>query len=169
MTRFKILAMSVALVFVVAGCGNEADDSTPSGSDSQTEADERSSDEGGFGEAASPDEATKTVTVTTLDELAFDPSSVSVRQGDVVRFVVTNKGKAPHEFVIGDEAYQEEHAQAMEHGGHGGADLGNVVEVAPGSKDEVTWRFTAPGEVLFACHVQGHYEGGMVGTIHVEA
>ena len=37
----------------------------------------------------------------------------------------------------------------------------------PGETAETTVTFDEPGELLFACHVDDHYEGGMVGTISV--
>lgn len=156
MRRIGIFAVCAALGLTLLACGGVDPDATQDGS----------SGSGGFGETASPQDATQTVGVKALDKLTFDPSSVSVQQGDVVRFVVTNEGKAPHEFVIGDEEYQVEHEESMEHGGHD-MELGNSVEIAPGETAELTWRFTSPGRVVFACHVAGHYEGGMTGTIMV--
>ena len=41
------------------------------------------------------------------------------------------------------------------------------MSLAPGETKELTWRFSEAGEVLFACHVDGHYDGGMVGTVSV--
>ena len=156
MRRSRIVGVCVVLGLTLVACG-ETDPA-----DSQ----DGSSESDGFGESASSQDAKKTVGVKASDKLTFDPSSVSVQQGDVVKFVITNEGKAPHEFVIGDAAYQEEHEESMEHGGHD-MELGNSVEVAPGESAELTWRFTSPGRVLFACHVAGHYEGGMVGTVLV--
>ena len=156
MRRLRIVAVCVVLGLTLVACGE---------TDPDAASQDGSSESGGFGETATSQDATKTVGVKAL-ALTFDPSSVSVQQGDVVKFVVTNEGKAPHEFVIGDEAYQEEHEESMEHGGHD-MELGNSVAVAPGETAELTWRFTSPGRILFACHVAGHYEGGMVGTILV--
>ena len=162
MRRSRVVVACAVLGLTLLACG---------GGTQNTDRDEVSQDDssesGGFGEIADAQDATKTVKVETLDELAFDPSSVSVQQGDVVRFVVTNEGKALHEFVIGDEDYQAEHEESMESGGHD-MDLENMIEIGPGETAELTWRFTSPGEILFACHVSGHYEGGMVGTIVVE-
>lgn len=85
--------------------------------------------------------------------------------GDTVTFVVRNDGNTAHEFVLGDEAYQEQHADEM-HGDDMATSEG-AVEVAPGETKRLTWRFTQEGEVLYGCHEPGHYEGGMVGNIRV--
>lgn len=156
--RKLVVVVAVAALTATSCGGGEAPGSA-------TETD--SAAESTFGEPAPADAATRTVEVDALDKLAFDPPTISVGVGETVRFVVTNPGKAPHEFVLGDSAYQEEHEQAMEHGGHP-TSIENAVEVGPGETQEITWKFTAPGEVLYACHVEGHYEGGMIGTVTVE-
>lgn len=155
----KLVAIAVASVFVLAGCGGDQEQSP----DRKTS----SSSEFSFGEPASAGSESRTVKVQALDKLAFDPPELSVDAGETIRFVVTNAGRAPHEFVLGDSAYQAEHEQGMEHGGHG-MSTDNAVEVEPGETQELTWTFTSPGEVLYACHVEGHYKGGMVGTVTVE-
>ena len=115
------------------------------------------------GEAADASEATQTIKVSTLDKLRFDPPSIELSAGDVVTFVVTNEGDADHEFVLGDEAYHEGQASG---GGHD-MSMENAVTVAPGETEELTWRFEDAGEVLYGCHVDGHYDGCMVGKIEV--
>lgn len=37
----------------------------------------------------------------------------------------------------------------------------------PGESGSVTWRFTESDGGLYGCHIPGHYEGGMVGSIDV--
>lgn len=115
------------------------------------------------GEAADASEATQKIEVSTLDQLRFDPPSIELSAGDVVTFVVTNKGGTEHEFVLGDEAYQDAHDSGEGHDMSGE----NAVTVAPGETEVLTWRFEDAGEVLYGCHVVGHYDGGMVGKIEV--
>ena len=122
-----------------------------------------------FGSPGAADEIDRTIDVRALDDLSFDPADLAVDSGETIRFVVTNEGDAPHEFVIGDAAYQEEHGEAMEHAGGHSAVSGNAIALEPGEVSEIVWTFSEPGEVLYACHVEGHYEGGMVGTVTVEA
>lgn len=118
------------------------------------------------GAAADPAEATRELVVEASDDLRFDPSTLQVGTGDVVTFVVRNTGKTDHEFVLGDEAYQEMHKADMEGGGEM-MEMGNAVTVGPGESKQLTWRFDDSGEVLYGCHEPGHYEGGMVGSIEV--
>jgi len=60
--------------------------------------------------------------------------------------------------VIGDEATQDEHEVMME-------DEPNELALAGGESGELTWTFTEAGRLLFGCHVPGHYDAGMVGTL----
>jgi uncharacterized cupredoxin-like copper-binding protein len=39
--------------------------------------------------------------------------------------------------------------------------------VSPNDRAVTTFRFDEPGTVEFACHLPGHYEYGMHGTIEV--
>lgn len=116
------------------------------------------------GGAADPAKATREIVVEASDDLRFDPATLEVEAGEVVTFVVRNIGRTDHEFVLGDEAYQDMHdmesdADMME--------MGNAVTVAPGGTKELTWRFDDAGKVLYGCHEPGHYEGGMVGSVDV--
>jgi uncharacterized cupredoxin-like copper-binding protein len=80
------------------------------------------------GSAADSGEATREIVVEAADDLRFDPSSIEVEVGEVVTFVVRNIGELDHEFVLGDEAYQDMHEADME----GDADMmetGNAVTV----------------------------------------
>ncbi len=99
--------------------------------------------------------------------MRFTPSTIQVRRGETIRFVVTNSGQLKHEFNLGTEADLKAHyAQMlkfpeMEH------DEPNLVSLAPGKTGEVIWQFTKSGTVHFACLHAGHYEAGMKGTVAV--
>jgi uncharacterized cupredoxin-like copper-binding protein len=107
------------------------------------------------------------INIEALDTLRFDPADVTVAAGEPVRFVVTNAGSAMHEFVLGNEKAQKTFAEGKDHGGHQGNEL-PAVTLVPGQTQEVTVTFDEPGEILYACHVNNHYEAGMVGTINVQ-
>jgi uncharacterized cupredoxin-like copper-binding protein len=119
-----------------------------------------------FGEPASASNADRTIEIEARDSLEFEPDAIEVGSGEVVTFVVTNAGENDHEFVLGDADFQAMHEETMGSGEmeHGGA---MAIELEPGEMDELTWRFSGTGEVLFGCHEPGHYDGGMVGTIDV--
>jgi uncharacterized cupredoxin-like copper-binding protein len=120
-----------------------------------------------FGEPGDPAAADRTVEVAAGDPYRFDPESLELNAGEIVTFVVSNEGQQLHEFVLGDRDYQDAHETEMASGAM--HHEGNAVTVAPGDTEELTWKFSAEGEVLYGCHVTGHYEGGMVGTIQVSA
>jgi uncharacterized cupredoxin-like copper-binding protein len=111
------------------------------------------------------------IQIEALDELAWDPPSVTVQAGETVTFEVRNDGEIQHEFVLGSEEVQEAHEMAamegMEHEGAGEEALA-VVELPPGETQEVSVTLDEPGEILYGCHEPGHYDGGMVGTVTVE-
>ena len=53
-----------------------------------------------FGRAADPKKAKRTVRVDMTDQMRFHPAEITVRRGDVVRFVPVNKGQVVHERVL---------------------------------------------------------------------
>ncbi len=120
------------------------------------------------GAPADAAQATRTINVTTLDSLAFDPATIGVLAGETVTFAVTNTGKIIHEFTVGDAAMQQEHAQKMAHAPDGMShDTPNSVRVDAGETGRITWRFGDAGTLEYACHQSGHYGAGMRGIIKV--
>lgn len=118
------------------------------------------------------------VAVKITDGLRFSPNELTVRKGQRVTFTVSNPTEVEHEFAVGDAAAQKGHAQTMA-GGHGGmggmGSMGSMsgggveaVSLMPGETKTMTYTFDKAGKVVFGCHVAGHYEAGMKGTIHVE-
>lgn len=129
-------------------------------------------------------------------EMFFDPKAITVRVGDTVKFVVTNVGKAAHEFVLGDQAEQEEHEKEMQamqsmsmknmkmndmqgmemkdmsgmstKGMHMMDNNPNGMSLEPGQTRSLIWTFTKEGSVDYGCHVPGHFAAGMVGTITIK-
>ena len=140
----SILPALLVVLLVTASC---------SGSDSETP-----------GPAPS---GVRSVEIQAVDSLRFEPDEVSVDAGETIRFVLVNTGGEDHEFVLGDESLQESH-EMDGHEGHGDDALA-AVDLSPGSTVEVTVTFDEPGSLLYGCHVQGHYEAGMVGTVTVAA
>lgn len=120
-----------------------------------------------WGIAGDAKAAARTVRIAMGDNMRFTPSSVEVKQGETIRFVVTNKGQVLHEMVIGDKKTLDEHAAlmvkfpAMEH------DEPYMAHVPAGRQETLLWTFNRPGDFDFACLVAGHYQAGMVGKIIV--
>jgi uncharacterized cupredoxin-like copper-binding protein len=101
------------------------------------------------------------------DTMRFDPARVTVKRGEVVRFVVKNGGKVMHEMVLGTAADLKQHAEMMRKHPDMHHDEAHMLHVAPGKSGEMGWRFTQAGEFMYGCLVPGHFESGMVGTVVV--
>jgi uncharacterized cupredoxin-like copper-binding protein len=110
--------------------------------------------------------STGEVTITMTDTMRFQPDPIIVKAGEPITFVVTNAGLVVHEFVVGTEAEQADHAADMAAGGMG-HDHGNAVSVAPGETGSLNMTFAAPGVILVGCHETGHYNAGMRATITI--
>ena len=143
-----------------------------------------------FGEAAPATKATRTVEVL-LQDISFAPTSLDVKAGETVRFVLVNKGQLLHEFNLGDAAMHADHQKEMlkmqasgmltttgmgqmDHAAMGHGDMGgmkhddpNSVLVEPGKTAQLTWTFSKAGALEFACNLPGHYQAGMVGKLTV--
>ena len=129
----------------------------------------QSMEEKPFGKPGDPRQATRTVRIDMLDTMHFLPGNLRVKQGETIRFVVTNKGKVMHEMVIGTMQELKEHAElmkifpAMEH------DEPYMAHVGPGKTQTIVWQFNKAGEFHYACLIAGHMEAGMVNRITVAA
>ncbi len=116
--------------------------------------------------AAAADQPDRTIQIDANDEMRFVPDVVTVESGETVAFAVTNVGDITHEFVIGDEDAQLGHSDLMgDQGGHGDHEY-NAITIQPGETETLIYTAEDIGEQLFyGCHLPGHYEAGMVGTI----
>ena len=149
--KIPFVAVLAALVLLLAACGGEGEGQAPN-------------DQASAGEI-------RTIDVVALDELSFDPGSIEVQAGETVRFVVTNAGSAVHDFYVGTEDEQMAHEAEMGDTGmgmdHGDDPQADALTLEAGETAELTVTFDEPGNLMFACHQPGHYDGGMVGTITV--
>ena len=141
-----------------------------------------------FGQPAPAAKASRSVEVL-MGDMSFDPKAIEIKAGETVRFVLVNKGQLLHEFNLGDAAMHARHQQemlqmqqsgmltptgmkAMDHGAMDHAmkhDDPNSVLVEPGKTAELTWTFSKPTTLEFACNIPGHYQAGMVGKLTVDA
>ncbi|MGJ7509887.1 cupredoxin domain-containing protein [Variovorax sp. GT1P44] len=110
----------------------------------------------------------RTVNVDMTDSMRFDPSSLAVKQGETIRFVVSNSGKLKHELVLGTEKELKEHYEAMKKNPEMEHADPHMVTLAPGKTGEIVWQFTKAGKVDFACLQPGHYDAGMKGAVNVD-
>jgi uncharacterized cupredoxin-like copper-binding protein len=121
-----------------------------------------------FGKAGDPKKVTRTITFIMSDKMRFDPSVITVKRGETVRFLAKNNGKLLHEMVFGTTKELQEHAEQMKKFPGMEHDEPYMTHVAPGKTGEIVWQFTKAGEFDFACLIAGHYDAGMMGKIIVK-
>jgi uncharacterized cupredoxin-like copper-binding protein len=120
-----------------------------------------------YGKPGRAANVSRAITVDMTDAMRFTPSSISVKKGETIRFVVKNSGQIRHEFSLGSQRELAEHAAAMRKFPNMEHDEPNMVSLAPGEQGEVIWQFTKTGQVDFACLQPGHFEAGMKGQVSV--
>jgi len=126
-----------------------------------------SAEEHAFGREGDAKKVARTVKVEMSDRMRFTPASLTVKQGQTVKFLVKNNGKVMHEMVIGSIKELKEHAEMMKQHPSMEHDEPFMAHVAPGKTETMIWHFTKAGEFQFGCLVPGHFEAGMVGQIRV--
>ena len=124
----------------------------------------------------------------TMTEFKFAPNTVALKAGTAVEVVLVNAGAIQHEFMLYPVPGSMAMTMDMDTYGAENTYFQNIgpVEVAyPGKKpsatsrlervmvdpgQRVTIRFVAKktGTFEFACHIPGHYEAGMKGTLTVK-
>tara|TARA_R110002049_G_scaffold118604_1_gene272623 strand:+ start:7 stop:546 length:540 start_codon:yes stop_codon:yes gene_type:complete len=119
------------------------------------------------GMAGDAAKVSRTIPVEMNDNMRFTPANVTVKAGETVRFFIVNKGKIPHEMVIGTAEEIDEHADMMKKMPGMAHKEANQITLAPGQRGALVWQFAKTGTVTYACLVPGHKEAGMVGTIDV--
>jgi uncharacterized cupredoxin-like copper-binding protein len=98
-----------------------------------------------------------------LHHSRFEPSTIRAEPGETLEFVIVNTDPIDHEFIVGDQAVQELHERGTE--AHHEPRPGEVTVLAG---ETVTTTFTfGDQDLLFGCHVPGHYTYGMRGVVLV--
>lgn len=146
--------------------------------DMMSEMDRQMADTSAFGHRGEPAQVTRTVEIEAAD-IRFGTTELNFNVGETVRFVIVNNGEQPHEFTLGDTAYQEMAREMMRHMTEMGMDpvspehaamhaaAGNTVTLDAGETKELVWAFTKAGTFEFSCNLIGHSEVGMKGRIVV--
>ena len=109
--------------------------------------------------------ATKTVDIDMVD-IGYVPKALSTQRGERIEFVFHNRGKIPHDALIGDTAAQADHEKEMRgakagstSGDHGMG--GTAITVDAGQTGQLTYTFDKAGTIEIGCHQPGHYAAGM--------
>jgi plastocyanin len=136
MRWLTMLSVAIVLTLVLATCGDDdSDDDNAGGANATEQTRAQSGDE---------------VPVAMLDQMRFEPETLTVQAGDEVTILLTNDGAITHNMSIED----------------------TDVDVDLDGGEEETITFTAPdspGEFKIWCAIPGHEAAGMIGTLVVEA
>ena len=95
----------------------------------------------------------------------FSISTLTVRTGTTVRFLIHNDDPINHEFIVGDARVHAAHERGR---GATHPPVPGEVSLRPGELGETFYRFDTSGRFLFACHLPGHFAYGMQGYVIVE-
>jgi uncharacterized cupredoxin-like copper-binding protein len=161
----RILIASAIAVILVSATGAPAHDDKNHVKKEEWQADGHAA---ALGKPGDPGKVTRSIEMEMNDEMRFMPDSIRVKQGETIRFIVRNTGKANHEMVLGTIRELKEHAEMMRKFPEMKHADPNQVSVEPGMTGELIWQFTKAGTFDFACLVPGHFEAGMVGKVQVD-
>jgi uncharacterized cupredoxin-like copper-binding protein len=162
----KVILLATAATLFLASAGAAAHGDKPH---ARNFSPQQLAEEKPFGKAGDPKKVTRTVRFTMSDKMRFDPSHITVKQGETIRFIVRNNGKLMHEMVFGTPQELKEHADLMKKFPGMEHDEPYMAHVAPGKTEEIVWQFTRAGEFDFACLIAGHFDAGMMGKVRVTA
>jgi uncharacterized cupredoxin-like copper-binding protein len=126
-----------------------------------------------IGEPGDPNHISRIVEIIAVDN-RFKPDEIKVKQGETIKFLITNLGEKKHEMMIGTAEEIDRHAKMLKtHSDHAHPDQPDMVSIESGHTGKLVWHFTKAGVVDFACPLPGHFKGmnfpGMKGTITVGA
>jgi uncharacterized cupredoxin-like copper-binding protein len=94
----------------------------------------------------------------------FQPGTITVPEGVPVTLTLRNDDPIEHEWIVGPPGVHERHRTGTEpfH-----AEIPTEVTIPALSTRTTELTFENPGEFEFICHLPGHEEYGMVGTVIV--
>ncbi|MGE3076149.1 MAG: plastocyanin/azurin family copper-binding protein [Dehalococcoidia bacterium] len=96
----------------------------------------------------------------------FIAGNISVPVGTPITFTLVNQDPIEHEWIVGDDAVHARHRTGTEpyHD-----EIPTEVTLRAYETKTTVITFDTPGEFKYICHLPGHEEYGMVGTIKVVA
>lgn len=121
-----------------------------------------------FGRPGDPRKVSRVVAVRMDDRECRLQPEVRIRQGDTVRFDVSNAGTRMHEFVIGTSHELKEHASQSANNPDADHEQPFIVHVDPGTREALAWRFTRVDLLSYGCLLHGSGLTSMSGRILVQ-
>lgn len=100
-------------------------------------------------------------------KMLFDPESLSIENGTIVKFVITNSGALEHEFFLGAFEEVTKHRFWMRANPDMRHDGANAVRIPSGSTAELIWNFSEIANLEYACLRPGHRDTGLWGVVLV--
>ena len=152
--KVAVVGMLIALLLLTVGCSASNSNAGGNGQD------------GGNNNSG---EAPLTVTVEAGD-FYIKPSQTIFKVGVPYHFVLNNVGKVPHEIMV-MPVVSPSSGMTMTEMDEMSLGMFEEEDFPAGATGSFDLTFTKPyaaGELEFACHVAGHYEGGMHTPITVE-
>ena len=142
-----------------------------------------------IGEKGKLSEEIRTIEIKMYDNY-FEPSTIIIKKGETIKFVISNNGELVHEFNIATKEMHIKHQPEMmkmvenqilladkidkkkmkevakkDHSmAHSHS---NSVLLEPNEIGEIIWKFSTNTNLEAACNVPGHYEVGMVADIKI--
>jgi uncharacterized cupredoxin-like copper-binding protein len=115
-------------------------------------------------DAAPPPSPNATAVTIRFHYSHFEPNVVTVPAGVRITFTLRNDDPIDHEWIVGPPAVHEVHRHGTEmfHGR-----IPTEVSVPAYSTRVTSITFDDPGELAYICHLPGHEEYGMTGTVVV--
>lgn len=124
------------------------------------------------GSPGDPKKPSRMVLVTMKEtddgKMIYIPSKFVIKKGEQVRFIITNAGAIPHEFVLASTEENLKHAEEMKKFPEMEHDDPNNKTIQPKQKAEILWRFDKGGTFEISCLIPGHREAGMLAGVDVK-
>ena len=140
-----------------------------------------------IGEKGKLSEVIRTIEIKMYDNY-FEPSTIIIKKGETIKFVISNNGELVHEFNIATKEMHIKHQPEMmkmvenqilladkidkkkmkelakkDHSmAHSHS---NSVLLEPNEIGEIIWKFSTTANLEAACNVPGHYQDGMISTV----
>lgn len=165
--RIGFIALTTLLVYLAGSPVFAHSGETHKEKEAENTVNYSNAEEHAFGKAADPDQATHTIRITMSDRMRFEPDSVEVNAGDIVRFEIHNGGQLLHEMVLGTTDDLNTHAALMKKFPGMEHEEPHMAHVAPGKDGVIGWHFKNAGEFFYGCLIPGHFDAGMIGKVIV--
>ena len=124
----------------------------------------------GGGESAADQEPVARSVPLTMQDIAFEPGTITLSRGERVQLQLENQGSMEHDFTVDDMPVDDVNvsggSDSGEHAQHEGPAL--HIALGAGATGTIDFKTSDSGQYEFYCTVEGHRAAGMAGVITVE-